>query len=230
MSAANQINAMSLNSKAVNSMIQNDHHESMVSFKFALQSCRTEIENEHQQEEQPHPAWTIRPIALPTGNFQADACGAFAVFTGAFVFVDDDEGNGPAAKEVMNHRLIPAALLYNMGLCHHQEAMRYSGCCALGFDMARRFYSYALTLLEEVSEDIRQSDLLLLAALTNNMACITNFFCDASTTKIFGGMLADVLSHTDMKTQLGEEDAFVFFSRNVMMVTELTLNGIAPAA
>ena len=223
----NQINSMNLNSNAVVSMLQDANYESLVSLKLALRNCRFEMDNEHY--EQPNISWTTRAVTLP-GDSQTSACGAFAVFTGAFVFVQTDEGKCAPTTDRMNNHLIPAVLLYNMGLCHHQEAIRYSGGCAIGFDMARKCYSHALILFEAVSEEIRQTDLLVLAALTNNMACIANFFCDANNTKIFGKMLSDILDHTDVENQLDEEDAHVIFSLNVMIVAELNLHGVAPAA
>ncbi|CAB9505267.1 expressed unknown protein [Seminavis robusta] len=229
MATNHHINAMNLNSKAIAHLLQGNYYECMLALKFALQTFRMELppsSDGSTQQHQPRLSLTTRTVSVPTGSSQACA-GAFAVFNGAFIFVKDNSND---SQDLVDHHLIPAVLLFNLGLCHHHEAMRDSGCCSIGLEMARRCYSHALTLLETFSDDLRQADMLLLAALANNMAQIASNFMDTQSTHIFGKMLGDILDHTDMEAQLEEEDAHVFFSLNLMIVTELNLHGVAPAA
>ena len=161
MSAAlNEINAMGLNSQAVNSLLKGERRKSIVDLQHALHSSRIalRVSESIPSQQQTRLACTIRPVALLPGPSQTVADAAFPVFAGAFAFTSiEDESK----DEGMHRHLISAVLLYNMGLCHQQEAMCRAGCCAVGLETAKAFYRHALDVMELLSEDIRQDDLLL---------------------------------------------------------------------
>ena len=215
---------MNLNTKAIAFLMQESHLDCILALQNALNRFKGSLPDTDVSMGGSNSSWAIHTVELPR---QGSICNdAFEIFNSAFVFLSERGYEGSDTTEG-DERIIPAVLLYNLGLCHHRVALREGD--SDGLRAASRFYSHALTLLETVAHELTDSEMILLAALANNMAQISSAFFDTKSTRAFQQMLEDILEATDVEC-LEEEDSDLVFSMNLLMASQLHLHGLAPAA
>lgn len=212
-----------MNRAAIASLEVGKYHECLQALRGALQGIKESLsagsEGETRRETSRHYLHSpSRSIILQDRPVIDD--GAFEFFNCALVFSNQSDW--------VDEYVVPATLLYNMGLCHHQEALR-QGNSSNGLKLAYTSYSHALTMLNVVSDELRDTDMLLVAALANNMANISSLFFDVENVCMFRNILEDVMETTDMD-DFEDDDAYTFFSMNLMFVSELQWHALAPAA
>ena len=183
------------------------------SFKASLGAAPADEEGTGGDISQPS-----RRICLP--DYPQIDRGAIGLFNCAFVFC--------GCSNSVDEHVVPATLMYNMGLCHHQRALR-QGDHTRGLKAAYLAYSHGLTLLNAVSGELRNSDMVLVAALANNMANISSLVSNINSVRLFRQILDDVMETTDLDG-FGDDDAYAFFSLNLMLVSDIQLHALAPAA
>ena len=212
-----------MNRTAIASLEEGKYHECLQSLRGALQGIKESLsapsEGASRRKASRH------YLHSPSKRIILQDCqkiddGAFEFFNCALVFSDPSDW--------IDEHVVPATLLYNMGLCHHQETLRQGKHCN-GLKLAYTSYSHALTMLNAVAGELRESDMLLVAALANNMANIASLFFDIGNVFMFRKILEDVMETTDMD-DFEDDDAYTFFSMNLMFVAELQWHALAPAA
>jgi len=147
------------------------------------------------------------------------------MFDGAFVFRNDSE------EEYEGQRyLIPATILYNVGLCYHQIAIRH-GDLSRGLSAAHRTYCHAMNVLQCYSNELHVSDMVLVAALSNNLASIFSTIMDDQSAREFLKILEDTMEAAELEAIVwDEDDCMVVFSMNLFLEKELKMHALAPAA
>jgi hypothetical protein len=218
---------MNMNTKAVSFLIQGNQSDCILTLQDALQIFKRSLNEPSDVEmsaSDSSPGWTTQSFELPP--VPATCHESFQLFNSAFVFLWENNTEGTSLPE-SEERIVPAVLLYNLGLCHHREALRRADSDSLR--TASRLYSHAMALLETLTDELRDSDMVLCAALANNMAHIASSVFDTKATREFQHMLEDIMAAADME-YLEEEDAEVFFCMNLLMASELHVHGLAPAA
>lgn len=215
---------MNMNTKAIAFLLQGCQDDCLITLHDAMSCLRTSLSENDDSMSCSRFYWTTQTIELPD---QAPVCNdAFEMFNSAVVFLWQNN-QGDSDEEVGDEGIIPAVLLYNMGLCHHRKAIREGSTKVL--QIASRCYSHAMSLLETLCDELGDSDMVLLAALANNMAQISSTLFETKNTIGFQRMLDEIIECTDME-YIEEEEAQLFFSMNLLMATELHLHGVAPAA
>jgi hypothetical protein len=228
------------NIKGVTSMVQGDHRSSQSELENALKAFRSSLRNaggnphqngyQHRQEtpDTNRGQIEIQSISLPqclpvaTSPF---CYNALTVFNRAFIAVEEISSSDDVLLPATNQHIIPAILLYNLGLSYHTEGMKRGTT----HDMFRayQFYRHSFSLLER-APIVDGKEKTLLAALCNNMAHVSScFFFDDSTMSSMNLLRNVVESGT---TGDLEEEDITFFTMNLVFYSEFSGLGLAPAA
>jgi hypothetical protein len=150
----------------------------------------------------------------------------FSLFNRAFLI----DVNRVASKTTMSRvRLIPAVLLFNMGLVFCRKALE-SVNSKDAFRRANGFYQLSLRILEEnlifgfYSADCS----LLLLALYNNIGFISSHFFEDKDSMVCAGRLLATFVCTDTPQLLSKEE-YVFYYMNLLFLLNRSPI-VAPAA
>ena len=135
----------------------------------------------------------------------------------AFVAVDHREG--PATPD----NVVPALLLYNMGLSFHLQAVRTGKTSYIV--RASEFYRYAMSLLEAGSARPKA----LMAALANNMGHISASMFHARNLKTAMTMLKNLMDDPTTERSL-QEDELDILTMNWVFYSEYHHTALAAAA
>jgi hypothetical protein len=150
----------------------------------------------------------------------------FALYNRAFQF---DANRVAALGPVHRVRIVPAVLLYNMGLVFHRKAL----ATVSDRDSYRRatiVYHLALSILEEnLCYGLYSSDCSLLQlALYNNMGFISSHFFEDSDSTVCACRLLSTFAAID-SSRLLSKDEYVFYYMNLLFLMNRAPI-VAPAA
>jgi hypothetical protein len=236
--------ALDFNVKAVSCLALGDHRGCTVQLENALKAYRGLLQNadvrmaEAPQDRLNGPNIRLQSIPLPdnvsepapvaqnkaSGQSQFSCGNLFTVFHKAFVAVADDE---QVVASVPEH-IVPAMVLYNMGLSFHLDAIRRGS--TVGMVRAYEFYRHSMALVENGRIEMNHSrQRPLLAALALNMAHISAAFYHGASTRTSMVLLRNILdvggAHEDL-----EEDELDTFTMSWVFYSEYHHLAMAPAA
>ena len=238
--------ALDFNSKAVACLALGNHRGCTVELENALKAYRSflhvaDVRVTEVQHEQVH-ASRVRLKSIPLPDSVAElpqfghnksptlsqfACGnIFTVFCRAFVVTGDvEQGLAAATPE----HLVPAIILYNMGLSFHLHAIRVGS--TIGMVRAYEFYRHSVALVETRTAVVDVSrQRLLLAALALNMAHISSAFYHGINTRTSMVLLRNLIFDAGRAQEDFDEDEMDVFTMNWIYFSEYQHLTMAPSA
>ena len=192
---------LDLNAQAISCLALGDHRGCAFQLEHALNAYRaSSFQGSRDHSRQNHPAAHCQvqsvPLALPSCQRSVSQYGSsvLTVFQKAFVLTSNRQTL--AAHETV----VPAILLFNMGLSFHLEAIGNGQ----GKVMARayEFYRYAMSLLERGPMQPRQ----LVAAIANNMAHVSACFYHDANLRIAMTIIKNLIDDPNTEMEVDEED------------------------
>lgn len=198
------------------------------SIELAIMSLASKVYDDRQPSIYSTPADdrdTATVNVAGESDLHASPSNYFSMYNGAFAFSCD---RARALTTVQKLRLVPAIILYNMGLVLHKQALQSVKCDNFG----RAFGLYRMSL--GIVEDCIRCSLfsseysLLQLAIYNNLGFINSHFFEEEEAMVCAGRMLATFASMDCSRLLSKEE-YVFYYMNLLFL--LHRNPIfAPAA
>jgi hypothetical protein len=226
MSSASNLSVLDLNAQAISCLLLGDKRGCSFQLESALNAYRRaaamQATGVETQARPPSASLRIHMVPLPLSPARKTASqfgpNIFGVLHRAFM-VEDDRGS----YEPDHDTIVPAVILYNLGLVFHREAIENGQSLTLA--KANEFYRYAMALVERGQFQSRS----LLAAIANNMAHISACFFNEESLHTAMEVLMNVMNDPETRAEFDQDDLDLL-GMNWIFYSEHHHVGLAAAA